>query len=248
MQKTAIVSDIHSNLEAFTAVLAEIDRLGIKTIFSLGDTVGYGPDPEACVRLAVARCQVRVLGNHEYTLANPDQLPFNPQAKKAIDWTRIQLAKARLIEDASNLETYYKRGDYLFVHGSVRDVVSDYVMETDREGFSSFDDMINTLTYDFTGFTICFVGHNHRPFLATREGFIHPHDDVNEFSVAGEKLYVSVGSVGQPRDDDPRSSFVVFDGETIKYHRVAYDVERTVAKMLAVGLPSAQAYRLRTGE
>ena len=248
MQKTAIVSDIHSNLEAFTAVLAEIDRLGIQAIYSLGDTVGYGPDPEECTRLAAKRCKVRVMGNHEFALANPDQLPFNRQAKEAIDWTRSQLAKAGLLDTAADLDPFYKHGNHLFVHGSVRDTVSDYVRETDEDGFSAFDELINTLTYEFTSFTVCFVGHNHRPFLATREGFLHPHEDVAEFSVAHEKLYVSVGSVGQPRDGDPRACFVSFDGKTIRYHRVAYDPSRTVEKMLAAGLPSAQAYRLLTGE
>ena len=248
MQKTAIVSDIHSNLEAFTAVLAEIDQLGIETIYSLGDTVGYGPDPEECTRLAAKRCNVRLMGNHEYTLRNPGKLPFNSQAKQAIDWTRSRLEKAGLLDEAANLAAYYKRGNYLFVHGSVRDAFSDYVLETDGEGYSAFDEMINTLTYDFTGFSVCFVGHNHRPFLVTREGFLHPHDEMNEFSVADEKLYVSVGSVGQPRDGDPRACFVVFDGKTIRYHRVAYDSARTAEKILAAGLPSAQASRLLTGE
>ena len=127
-------------------------------------------------------------------------------------------------------------------------MVADYVVEADGDGYSTFDTLIKTFTNDFSGFSICFVGHNHRPFLATQEGFIHPHDDVNEFSVAHEKLYVSVGSVGQPRDGDPRACFAVFDGETIRYHRVPYDAARTVEKMLAAGLPPAQAYRLLIGE
>ena len=247
-QRVAIVSDIHSNLEALTAVFSEIDRLGIKTVYSLGDTVGYGPDPEACTRLVAKRCAVRVMGNHEFALKNPDQWGFHPDAKQALDWTRTQLEKSGLLDTAADLVTYYSHGANLFVHGSVRDTVSDYVTETDGEGFSAFDDMISMLTNEFAGFTICFVGHNHRPFLATREGFLHPHDDVNEFSVAHETLYVSVGSVGQPRDGDPRACFVVFDGKTVQYHRVAYDIPRTVEKMLAAGLPSALAYRLKDGE
>lgn len=247
MRKTAIISDIHSNLEAFTAVLAEIDRLGVRTIYSLGDTVGYGPDPEECTRLAAKRCQVRLLGNHEYALVSPGQFTFNSYAAQALDWTQIQLTKAGLFEEATRLPQYYKHGNHLFVHGSVRDVVADYVRETDVDGFSSFDELINTLTYDFTSFKLCFVGHNHRPFLATREGFLHPHDEVNEFSVAKEKLYVSVGSVGQPRDGDPRSCFVVFDGKTIQYHRVPYDVSRTAEKILAAGLPAILADRLSNG-
>ena len=167
-QPTAILADIHGNLEAFTAVLAELDKLGIRTIYSLGDTVGYGPDPEACTRLAVKRCQVRVMGNHEYALKHPDELAFNPQAQQALDWTRIQLEKANLLDLATGLEFFCKRGNHLFVHGSVRDVVFEYVMETDGNGYSAFDEVTQSLTNDFNSFTVCFVGHNHRPFLATR--------------------------------------------------------------------------------
>ena len=248
MQKLAIVSDIHGNLEAFTAVLSEIDRLGIHTIYALGDTVGYGPDPEECTRLAAKRCAVRLLGNHEFGLRYPEQLPFNSHAAAALAWTKAQLQHAGLLDQATTLPQYYKHGDHLYVHGSVRDVVADYVRETDVDGFSSFDDLINTLTYDFTSFKICFVGHNHRPFLATREGFLYPHDDVTEFNVANERLYVSVGSVGQPRDGDPRACFVEFDGKTIRYHRVAYDFARTAEKILAAGLPAILANRLQNGE
>ena len=243
----AIVSDVHGNLEAFTAVLAAIDQLKIQTIYSLGDTVGYGPDPEACTRLAMERCQVRVMGNHEYALLKLDDFNFNPQARQALEWSRARLEAAGLLEAATDLKPYYQRGRLLFVHGSVHDTVFEYVQETDGNGFSAFDEVINTLTNEFTGISICFVGHNHRPFLATKEGFIHPHDDINEFSVVDEKLYVSVGSVGQPRDGDPRACFVVFDGETIRYHRVAYDPAPTVAKIQAAGLPEVLGQRLLKG-
>lgn len=247
METRAIISDIHSNLEALTAVLEKIDSLGVKTIYSLGDTVGYGPDPEACTRLAMERFSVRLLGNHEFSILHPGDIANHPVAQKAMDWTGARLAKAGLLEQATHLSTSHKEGDALFLHGSVRGVITDYVTETDYQGGSSFDKIVESLERDFTTFRICFVGHNHRAFLATAEGFIHPHDDINEFYVASGKLYISVGSVGQPRDDDPRACFITYDGEMVRYHRVAYDVRTTQTKIRATELDPALADRLAIG-
>jgi diadenosine tetraphosphatase ApaH/serine/threonine PP2A family protein phosphatase len=138
-------------------------------------------------------------------------------------------------------------GEWLFVHGSAREPLAEYVREKDPSGLSNFDEVVETLNKDFSTFRICFVGHNHKPFLATEEGFIHPHQEMMQFNVEGERLYISVGSVGQPRDGDPRSCFVVFDGQRVTYHRVAYDVDRTVAKIRASGLPAYLAERLPWG-
>jgi predicted phosphodiesterase len=247
MNPIAIVSDIHSNLEALTAVLATIDGLGIRTIYSLGDTIGYGPDPEACTRLARDRFAVRVLGNHEYSLLHPRALSTNPVAAQAQEWTRRRLEAAGLLEAATRLPMSHTQGDALFVHGSVRGLITGYVRETDLSGGSAFDAIVESLQRDFTTFRICLVGHNHKPFLATADGFIHPHDAMSEFYVGSGKLYISVGSVGQPRDEDPRACFVTFDGETVNYHRVAYDIPATQAKIAATGLDMILADRLAWG-
>jgi predicted phosphodiesterase len=247
MKTIAIVSDIHSNLEALTAVLAEIDALGVQTLYSLGDTIGYGPDPEACTRLARTRFSVRLLGNHEFSILNPGIIRNNPVAERAMTWTRRRLEAVGLLDEATRLPKSHFLNDALFVHGSVRGVIADYVTETDYRGGSAFDAIVDSLERDFTTFRICFVGHNHKPFLATADGFIHPHDDISEFYVASGKLYISVGSVGQPRDDDPRACFVTFDGESVRYHRVAYDLQATQAKIIAAGLDPSLAARLTHG-
>ncbi|MDP1653513.1 MAG: metallophosphoesterase family protein [Rhodocyclaceae bacterium] len=251
MSTIAVISDVHGNLEALQAVLARIDELGVKDIYSLGDVVGYGSDPEACILLTESRCRLRLMGNHEYGVlhaTNPG-FKFNATAQQAIDWTRQRIEKAGLLDRISGLQSSYLEGDLLFVHGSARNALNEYILEADGSGFSNFDKILASLEQDFTGFRICFVGHNHKPFLATTEGFLHPHPGLHEFQVPQEeKLYVSVGSVGQPRDRDPRACFVTFDGSKVTYHRVTYPFATTAEKIHTRGLPVALANRLALGK
>lgn len=247
----AVISDVHGNLEALEAVLVEIDTLGIETVYSLGDVVGYGPDPEACVRRVAARCRLRLAGNHEYGVLHPDHpgFRFNATAEISLDWTRARLASAGLLDVIAGLPSRHQEGDLLFVHGTAQDPLGAYLLESDSSGLSAYDAVAESLASNFSDFRICFVGHNHRPFLATTEGFLHPHDRLSEFQLpADEKLYVSVGSVGQPRDRDPRTCFVTFDGERVRYHRVPYPHEITAAKIRALGLPGSLADRLAAGK
>lgn len=246
----AIISDVHGNLEALQAVLARIDELGVEAIYSLGDVVGYGPDPEACVLLTAERCRLRLMGNHEYAMDNTNLgFAFNVVAQKSIDWTRKRLYKAGLLDRIHGLQPNHQEGDALFVHGSARDALREYVLETDEKGYSNFDEMVESIKQDFNSFRLCFVGHNHKPFLATAEGFLHPHDGLNEFQVLQEeKLYVSVGSVGQPRDLDPRACFVTFEDSKVIYHRVRYPFEVTAEKIRSHGLPGVLADRLAMGK
>jgi len=250
MGTIAVISDVHGNLEALEAVLAQIDALKVEAIYSLGDVVGYGPDPDACLELVTRRCRVRLLGNHEYGVlhAGNRETDFNPMALRAVDWTRDRIRQANLLESIAWLKSSHREGRLLFVHGSARNSLNEYILESDRQGYSNFDQILTSLEEDFTDFRVCFVGHNHKPFLATREGFLHPHEGCHEFQVpVDETLYVSVGSVGQPRDRDPRACFVTFDGTTLAYHRVAYPFETTAAKIRALGLPAALADRLAVG-
>lgn len=250
MSTIAVISDVHGNLEALEAVLARIDALGAAAIYSLGDAVGYGPDPEACLRLTAARCRHRLMGNHEYAVVHENLgFTFNPVAQKALEWTRGRVQEAGLLGLIGGLQPHHQEGEVLFVHGSARDALEEYVTESDKRGYSVFDEMVESLEKDFTSFRLCFVGHNHKPFLATTEGFLHPHDGLKEFQVPrDEKLYVSVGSVGQPRDRDPRACFVTFDGDRVAYHRVPYDFATTAGKIRARGLPAYLADRLAVGK
>jgi diadenosine tetraphosphatase ApaH/serine/threonine PP2A family protein phosphatase len=245
----AVISDVHGNLEALQAVLARIDELKIEAIYSLGDVIGYGPDPEACVLLTESRCCLRLMGNHEHALLHPDEgMSFNASARDALDWTRQRIRQAGLLDRLGEPEPCHQSRDILFAHGAVRNTLNEYLQESDRTGYSTFDELVESLENDFIDFRICFVGHNHKPFLATTEGFLHPHPGLNDFHVAAEeRLYVSVGSVGQPRDGDPRACFVTFDGSQVTFHRVAYPVATTAGKIRSRALPERLAERLAVG-
>jgi diadenosine tetraphosphatase ApaH/serine/threonine PP2A family protein phosphatase len=250
MSAFAVISDVHGNLEALQAVLAKIDALGIGTIYSLGDIVGYGPDPEACLLLIEKRCSQRLMGNHEYAVLNRDPgVRYNDAARKALDWTRERIQRAGLLSRISGLKPCFQEGSNYFVHGTVRNPLHEYLRESDGGGYSTFDEIAASLERDFIDFRVCFIGHNHHPFMATTEGFLHPHQGLSEFQVSNEdRFYLSVGSVGQPRDGDPRACFVTFDGAKVTFHRVAYPHEITAGKILAAGLPRSLAERLALGK
>jgi predicted phosphodiesterase len=234
--KRAIISDIHGNLEALTAVLARIKELQISQIICLGDIIGYGPNPIECLDLVISQCQWTILGNHDQAaLFDPEG--FNPVASRAIYWTRKQLeadqsAKADQRWDfLGELPRRHDEGKYLFVHGSPRDPTNEYVfpeMIYDR-------DLMGSLFSRIEG--CCFQGHTHLPgcFTENRE-FYTPDQSDFVFNLSDTKCMFNVGSVGQPRDGDPRACFVVLDSDQgrVEYHRVEYDVETTSKKIYAI--------------
>jgi len=247
--RTAFVSDIHGNLAALQAVLADIDKHEPDEIVCLGDTVGYGPQPRECLEIVRQRCQLVLMGNHEHAVLNGAE-HFTPLARIAIDWTAQQLRDPEILEYLASLRPAKHRGEVVLVHGSVRDPLFDYVREADSPWM--FYRLVQTLRDEFDKFNLCFVGHNHRAFLGTDVGYIFPHDDPPSpqtlFQLEGQKAYVSVGSVGQPRDGDPRSSWVLFDGKSAEYHRVEYDRQVTIDLIHKAGLPEFLAERLLYGE
>jgi len=241
----AIFSDIHSNLTAFQAALDDMDKRGVTEWISLGDTIGYGPQPVECLRLARERCQVLLRGNHEHAVIE-GPIGFNPYAARAIHWTRQKIEKAGELDYVASLNPACLNGRELYVHGSVNDPLMEYV----REGNSPerFEYMIETIEQEFQHFDLCFNGHNHRPFLGTMEGTINPHEGHSRFYVKGEKLYISVGSIGQPRDGDPRACYCIYDGEWVEFIRVPYDNQKVADEILEAGLPEFLADRLLTGD
>ncbi len=247
--RTAFITDIHGNLTALETVLADIDLHSPDQIVCLGDTVGYGPQPRECLAIVRERCSLVLMGNHEHAVLNGAE-HFTPLARIAIDWTAQQLRDPEILEYIASLRPAKHLDNLLFVHGSARDPLFDYVREADSPWM--FYRLVQTLREDFKDFDICFVGHNHRAFLGTDVGYIFPHDDPPSpqmrFQVAGQKAYVSIGSVGQPRDGDKRSSWLLFDGQTVEYHRVDYDRETTIDLIHQVGLPEFLADRLLYGE
>jgi predicted phosphodiesterase len=243
----AIISDLHSNLEAVEAVMDECERMGVTRYLCLGDVIGYGPDPVAVADFVRARCDVSLMGNHEEALVTGKHR-FNPHAAKAIDWTRqaLQHSGEGTMEWFRQRKPFALKGQILMVHGSIYDPVHDYVDEPENP--VEFQQMIQTLNHDFTGFDICFAGHNHTPFLATTMGVMVPHDGHRSFRIPkGHKAYICVGSVGQPRDRDQRASFATLDGELLTFHRIAYDVQKTQRKIITAGLNRFLADRLGEG-
>ncbi|MBN1941698.1 MAG: metallophosphoesterase family protein [Phycisphaerae bacterium] len=253
----AIISDIHSNLEALSAVLADVDARGIRRVVCLGDVIGYGPNPRECLDLVQQRCSDAILGNHDYaTLYEPTR--FNFGAEEAVFWTRATLendpdpaAVARRWEFMGSLEIRrvldgpdFGDRKILLVHGSPRRPVNEYLFP---------DDTFNVpakLAASFERFRrVCFVGHTHLPGVFTDEPeFISPEDADGVFRLTRKKTLINVGSVGQPRDRDPRACYVILEEELIRFVRVEYDVKTTMEKIRAIPeLDDYLAIRLEDG-
>ena len=243
-----IFSDVHANLAALEAVMRDAERYKPDRVVCLGDTVGYGPEPVECLEVVREYCDIILMGNHEHAVVHGAD-GFNPIAEEAVAWTRQQLLGRfgrEILEYIDSLKSAHMDGNVLFVHGSIKDPLMDYVREADS--YASFRRLVETIRQDFQSFDTCFTGHNHRAFLGTDEGFLYPHEVVHRFFVKNSKLYVCVGSVGQPRDGDPRACYVTFDGEWVDYHRVEYDIERTAKKITERKLHPFLAERLFAGQ
>lgn len=249
MTALALISDLHSNLEAVEAVLAKITALGIREIACLGDVVGYGADPLPVTRLVMQRCKWTILGNHDWGLFH-ELDDFNPLARDALHYTRNALrpslfrpGRRAAWEFLRRLPERMEDRGFLFCHGSPRDPVMEYVLKGD--GFLEPDKMAQIFACIDRP---CFVGHTHWPGVHRADfRFTQATDDHREFVLDGPCI-VNVGSVGQPRDGDPRASFAVVDGNRVEIHRVPYDFRRTQAKILAAGLHPALAERLARGK
>ena len=233
----ALISDIHGNVEALQACLDHIDSQGIEDTICLGDLVGYGPDPEAVVDLVRDRCRWCLSGNHDYALLT-EAINFNPVAKQSIDCIRERM-KPRLFAMSkqkarwSFLEGLLLRkedGDSLFIHGSPRDERNEYI--TYHDVFFGPTDKILEI-FDLVP-RLLFIGHTHRPGVITQDfEFITPQMCEYRYDVSGGRKYIiNVSSVGQPRDGDPRTCYATFDGEVLTYHRLEYDIETTMQKIV----------------
>jgi diadenosine tetraphosphatase ApaH/serine/threonine PP2A family protein phosphatase len=245
----ALISDLHANLEAVSAVLQRIDQLGLAEVMCLGDVVGYGADPLPTTQLVMRRCKWTILGNHDWGLFH-DLDDFNPLAREALLFTRRRLrpslfspARRAAWEFLRSLPERKEDHGCLFVHGSPRDPVMEYVLKSD--GFLEPDKMQQIFARIDRP---CFVGHTHWPGIHRADfRFTQATDESRAFKLDGPCV-VNVGSVGQPRDGDPRASFAVVDGDRVEIHRVAYDFRPTQLKILAAGLHPALAERLARGK
>ena len=245
----ALISDIHSNLEALQAVLQDIGKHHVQEIYCLGDIVGYGPNPRECVDL-VMKCKVVLLGNHDQG-AMFDPEGFNPSAERAIFWTRSQLEAAgenrsqreRRWEFLAELPRTYRENSYLFVHGSARNPLNEYVFPEDIYNQRKMERIFALVE------RYCFQGHTHLPGIFTENFQFHSPEEVDYlYHLDGRKTLCNVGSVGQPRDGDWRACYVLFENDTIRYRRVEYDIDTTVKKIYAIpDLENFLGDRLRDG-
>jgi diadenosine tetraphosphatase ApaH/serine/threonine PP2A family protein phosphatase len=223
----AIIADIHGNLGALRAVLGDIAVHGVTEIYCLGDIVGYGPNPRECVDLLIG-CPVAVLGNHDVAASEAQSLASRPLDRRTI-WTRRQLAtptpdyqaSRRRREFLCGLPRTHREGDCLFLHGSPREPVNEYVFPEDSCNSRKMQAIFALVD------RCCFMGHTHIPGIFTQDcRFIAPEDANGQWRLDGRKTLFNVGSVGQPRDNDPRACYVLFDGATIRFRRVDYDMRQ----------------------
>lgn len=239
--KTAVLSDIHGNLEALSAVLADIREQGIEMIHCLGDIVGYGPNPRECIA-EMRSADVCILGNHdEAIIIGPDPDEFGPPALQAALWTRDQLCDAD-IEFLRSLPRSYREESALLVHGSPNDPTNEYVFPMDVNHPGKMADLFDRFEQR------CFLGHTHLPGVFRISQFLSPDELDQSYFMDDEQLMINVGSVGQPRDGDPRSCYVVLENGRLTYRRVEYDVETTVKKIYRINqLDNSLGDRLRHG-
>jgi predicted phosphodiesterase len=239
----AVLSDIHGNLEAFRSVLADIEnrRPPVDEIICLGDTLGYGPQPEACVRLLRKTGILSVLGNHELGVIKPKyRLWFNPQARQALDRTR-ELISDETVVFLKGLPPFLSRHDCLFVHGLPPTSAFKYLYEIALEDlaglFSQFDE------------AVAFIGHTHELELVGWDGGHATRDALGERSLKldrARRYIVNIGAVGQPRDGDNRAKYVLWDTDTwtLTVCFVTYDIAAAVAGFKKAGMPEHYALRL----
>lgn len=236
-----IVADIHSNLEAFTAVLRSAKGEGeITEIWCLGDIIGYGPDPRGCLQLLREHPHICVAGNHDLAaIGKIDTSDFNVAAALATNWTSQHLSNED-IQYIESLPLKKEVGNFTLVHGSPRGPIWEYVL--------SPVEALASLPYIFTDY--CLFGHSHVPDLFQFEG-----NDCYQIQLPStlrpdkNRFMLNPGGVGQPRDRDPRASFVIYDSvsNSIRHYRVKYDISATQEKMTRLGLPQSLANRLSYG-
>ncbi len=243
--RAAVLSDVHANLPALEAVLEAAAAAEVDEIWCLGDVVGYGAEPDACARLIQERCDICLVGNHDLAvLGDLDVGTFSEQAAAAVEWTR-GVASAQTLEFLRGLAPLGTRAGIGLFHASPRDPIWEYVLSTDQA-----EDAL-----DAQPERISLIGHSHVALFFTRAEGRRTYaqgaqaGDGALLGLESGQWLLNPGSVGQPRDGDPRAAWLELDTEqlTARFHRVGYDVEAAAEAILAAGLPSGLAERLGVG-
>ncbi|KKR32787.1 MAG: Calcineurin-like protein phosphoesterase [Candidatus Gottesmanbacteria bacterium GW2011_GWC2_39_8] len=242
----AIISDVHSNLEALEAALKRINEIRVDEILCIGDIVGYNANPNECVEIIRDLGIKSIMGNHDRACAGLEEPTFfNEYAQEAVFWTRKHITTGNLNYLKSLEDSHVIRDELLIVHGSPRDP-DEYIF-----GKQAAAENLRYLKKHYKNIFICFYGHTHVKALYALEEkpeTISKSPDGIVLS-KGVNFLINPGSIGQPRDNDPRSSFLIVDSEKllIRYEAVLYDIEKTASKIIESGLPMFLAERLYVG-
>jgi predicted phosphodiesterase len=240
--RLAFISDVHSNLQALEACLARIEQTGYDAIVCLGDTVGYGPDPNECTEIVREKATLCLAGNHDHAAVGfLDTSYFNEYARHAIQWTSSVL-KTEHAEFLKGLEILTEKWDHLFCHSTpFQPEMWNYIFTTEEA----------RLNFAFFEQYACFIGHSHQPFIVglTHEGEIEVHSEPQAELRADWRYLINVGSVGQPRDGNPDSCIAFYDTERrhIRLERVPYDIPKVQERMVRIGLHPFLVERLAYG-
>ena len=242
--RLAIISDIHGNLNALQAVLDDVDGQSVDEVVCLGDIVGYGAEPNECVDLVKERCSDILLGNHDSAAVGTlSTHHFNIHAKIAIEWTSENLKKPTSAYLRS-LPLQAKRDGSTLVHATPYEPEMWYYITSLEEAAFNFQ---------FFDTVFCFVGHTHIPIIivldSEKELYVHQDTSVEYDKRSGSRFLVNVGSVGQPRDRNPKACYGILDTDkkVFSYRRVEYDVEKTQSAMRKAKLPEFLITRLEEG-
>jgi predicted phosphodiesterase len=239
--RIAIVSDIHGNLDAFEQVLTDIDRSNIDEIISLGDNIGYGPEPDEVVKQIQARRIDSVIGNHELAVNHPKYMSwFNPVARKSLEIT-INLLSDRTLGYIAAQEPYRVLHGCRFVHGFPPDSALTYLFQIPNHRIQQEMEKLNE--------PICFVGHTHMLEMISYDGHTCDSSSLKKgvMTINNKIKYIfNIGSVGQPRDGDNRAKYAIWDSSqsTLDIRYIAYDIGSVIEKIKKIGLLEAHARRL----
>ncbi|MFA4981664.1 MAG: metallophosphoesterase family protein [Candidatus Omnitrophota bacterium] len=237
----ALISDIHGNLEAFRAVLEALSKEKIDEFLFIGDVVGYGADPKECLKLLRSiRPKILISGNHEWgVLGLLDESYFNDYVAKAVAWTKSVLDGDEL-DYLRSFDVVHEDGSFALVHGSLYNPAGfNYIWDSKQA----------SAVMKIMKAPICFAAHTHVAGIFYTDKGRMEFVSNSKKAVRGEKYIVNAGSIGQPRDGDPRASFVIYDTESAVFEirRVPYDIKSAQVKILKAGLPTMLADRLAEG-
>src|SRR5437773_6523637 len=236
----AVIADIHANLEALEVVLADTKEQKCTHYCCVGDVVGYNANPKECLDIIRSMGMPVVKGNHdEYCSSEEDLEGFNPHAAEAVNWTRKQLSK----EDRQWLR------DLKYVRLVASFSVVHATLDVPQRWGYVFDKLAAAASFTYQNTSVCFFGHTHVPVAFMRDNVVRG-GTYSKFKVEpGKKYFVNVGAVGQPRDNNPKAAYVIYDVHegTIELRRLEYDIAAAQKKILAAGLPERLAERLAYG-